>query len=114
VIRQIRELEAKRDAHAQATGSPTAMLMRLKSLGPEFAVVLHQAALFRNFKTRRQLAAYAGLAPSPYQSGTIDREQGISKAGNPRLRTQMIELAYLAKISARQCVEPLVPSTRRL
>ena len=34
----------------------------------------------------RPLAAYAGLAPTPWRSGTIDREQGISKAGNPRLR----------------------------
>ncbi len=40
-------------------------------------------------------AAYAGLAPSPWQSGTIDREQGVSKAGNPRLRTTMVQLAWL-------------------
>jgi transposase len=41
------------------------------------------------------VAAYAGLAPSPWQSGTINHEQGISKAGNPRLRTTMIELAWV-------------------
>jgi hypothetical protein len=29
---------------------------------------------------RRQIAAYAGLAPSPWRSGAIDREQGVSKA----------------------------------
>ena len=51
--------------------------------------------LFRGFSNRRQLAADAGLAPSPWRSGRIDREQGISKAGNPRLRTTMIELAWL-------------------
>ena len=39
--------------------------------------------------------AYAGLAPTPWQSGSIDHEQGVSKAGNPRLRTTMVELAWL-------------------
>ena len=51
--------------------------------------------LFRHFENRRQLAAYAGLAPSPWKSGSVDHEQGISKAGNPRLRTTMIELAWM-------------------
>ena len=40
-------------------------------------------------------AAYAGLAPTPWQSGSIDREQGVSKAGNARLRTTLIQLAWL-------------------
>jgi transposase len=35
------------------------------------------------------------LAPTPWQSGAIDREQGVSKAGNPRLRTTLIQLAWL-------------------
>ena len=43
---------------------------------------------------RRQAAAYAGLVPTPWKSGRIDHEQGISKAGNPRLRRTMIELAW--------------------
>jgi transposase len=95
VMRQIDQVEAERDANARASGSPTAMLMDLRTLGPEFSTVLYDEALFRTFKNRRQLAAYAGLAPSPWQSGTIAREQGISKAGNPRLRKQMIELAWM-------------------
>jgi transposase len=41
------------------------------------------------------VAAYAGLAPTPWQSGSVDHEQGVSKAGNPRLRTTMIQLAWL-------------------
>ena len=51
--------------------------------------------LFRSFGNRRQVAAYAGLAPTPWKSGSVDREQGVSKAGNPRLRTTMIQLAWL-------------------
>jgi transposase len=67
--------------------SPAALLMQLKGIGAEFATVLYLEGLFRHFENRRQLAAYAGLGPSPWKSGTIDHEQGISKAGNPRLRS---------------------------
>ena len=44
---------------------------------------------------RRQVAAYAGLAPTPWKSGSVDREQGVSKSGNPRLRTTMLQLTWL-------------------
>ena len=60
--------------------------MKLKGIGPEFATVLWLEALFRSFGNRRQVAAYAGLAPSPWQSGSLDRDQGIGKSGNSRLR----------------------------
>jgi transposase len=42
-----------------------------------------------------RLKAYTGLAPTPWQSGAVDREQGVSKAGNPLLRTTLIQLAWL-------------------
>ena len=71
------------------------MLTDLKGIGAEFATVLWSEGLFRNFANRRQVAAYAGLAPTPWQSGTVDREQGIAKSGNPRLRTTMLQLAWL-------------------
>ena len=70
-------------------------ILQLKGIGSEIASVLYFEGLFRSFGNRRQLAAYAGLAPTPWRSGTIDQEQGISKAGNPRLRSTMIELAWL-------------------
>jgi transposase len=69
--------------------------VQLKGIGPETAAVLWSEGLFRRFDNRRQVAAYAGLAPTPWQSGSIDREQGVSKSGNPRLRTTMVELAWL-------------------
>jgi transposase len=75
--------------------SPARQLMRLRGIGPEFAAVLWLEGFFRRFANRRQLAAYAGLAPSPWQSGSMNSEQGISKSGNPRLRTTAIELAWL-------------------
>jgi transposase len=72
-----------------------ARLLRLKGIGPETASVLAGEAFFRDFRNRRELASYAGLAPSPWQSGGIDHEQGISKAGNARVRKTMGQLAWL-------------------
>jgi transposase len=74
---------------------PGARLLRLKGVGPETASVLAGEAFFRDFRNRREVAAYAGLAPSPWQSGGIDHEQGISKAGNHRVRKTMGQLAWL-------------------
>ena len=51
--------------------------------------------MLQEIANRRQVAAYAGLAPTPWQSGSVAREQGVSKAGNPRLRTTMIQLSWL-------------------
>ena len=50
---------------------------------------------WRAIRNRRELAALVGLVPTPYNSGTMAREQGISKAGNPRVRALLIELAWL-------------------
>ena len=97
LISQIKALENERDellATDQAA-APAAMLMKLKGVGPEFGSVLWSECLFRSFDNRRQVAAYAGLAPSPWKSGKIDREQGVSKAGNPRLRATLIQLGWL-------------------
>lgn len=96
--RQIAAVEAERGALVQEEAqapTPAGLLMRLRGIGPEFATVLWLEGLFRRFENRRQLAAYAGLAPSPWRSGTVKGEQGISKSGNPRLRTTAIELAWL-------------------
>jgi transposase len=100
LLRQIAEVEAERDALAPTKGaavasSPAALLTRLKGIGPEFASVLYLEGLFRSFGNRRQVAAYAGLVPTPWKSGGIAHEQGISKAGNSRLRKTLIELAWL-------------------
>jgi transposase len=115
LLGQIKAVEAERDAlleaeraEAQETSEPKddqrsdntpppapRMLLDLKGVGPEFAFVLWHEGLYRHFDNRRQLASYAGLTPTPWQSGSIDREQGVSKAGNRRLRHAMIELAWL-------------------
>ena len=100
LLDQIKRAEAERDAllvaqQAAAPGPTGRMLLQLRGIGGEFAASLWLEALFRHFDNRRQLASYAGLAPTPWQSGSVDREQGVSKAGNPRLRTTLIQLAWL-------------------
>lgn len=97
ILSQIGDVEAARDAIAVDAGAlaPVNMLIQLRAVGPALANTLWTEALYRAFENRRQLAAYAGLAPSPWRSGKIDREQGISKAGNTRLRAALIELAWL-------------------
>ena len=70
-------------------------LLRLRGIGPEFASVLSSEAFYRSFANRREGAAYSGLAPSPWKSGGIDVERGISKAGNGRLRKTMVQVAWL-------------------
>jgi transposase len=50
---------------------------------------------YRSFNNRRQLASFAGIAPSPWSSGSVERDQGISKSGSSMVRTTMIELAWL-------------------
>ncbi|QND62241.1 IS110 family transposase (plasmid) [Mesorhizobium huakuii] len=98
-LQQIKSVETERDAMLspsdEGTPAPGAMLKNLKGIGPEFAGVLWSEGLFRTFSNRRQVAAYAGLAPTPWRSGSVAHEQGVSKAGNPRLRTTMIQLAWL-------------------
>lgn len=103
VLEQLKAVEAERDelleeavsAATPAAPAPAGLLMALKGIGPEFAGVLWSECLHRRFDNRRQLAAYAGLAATPWRSGSVAHEQGVSKAGNPRLRTTMIQLAWL-------------------
>lgn len=97
VMNQIQVIEAERDRALQIKSRDTigALLVRLRGIGPEIASVLCGEIFHRDFMNRREVASYAGLAPSPWKSGTIDIDQGISKAGNPRLRKTTIQLAWL-------------------
>ena len=66
-----------------------------EAITPQTAAVLMLEAFYRHFDNRRQVAAFAGLSPSPWQSGAVVHDQGISKAGQPQLRKTMVELAWL-------------------
>jgi transposase len=100
ILELIRELEAERAA-ALAAAPDEAMaqkitsLQRVRGIGANFSAVLVREVLYRSFANRRQLASYVGVAPMPYQSGGMDRDRSISRAGNPRARTTLIQLAWL-------------------
>jgi transposase len=49
---------------------------------------------WRHFDNRRQLASAIGITPTPYQSGDSEREQGISRSGNRRIRSLAVEIAW--------------------
>ncbi len=71
-------------------------LMLLTGVGWVGAWLLVMELLgWRAIANRRQLASLAGLVPAPFNSGTMVREQGVSKAGNRRVRALMIQLAWL-------------------
>ena len=102
VLKMIKTIEAERDAIALAGKSATHAnankiqdLIRLKSIGPEIGTTLVGEVFYRQFNNRQQLGSYVGLTPSHFQSGPMSRDQGISKAGNPKARSVMIELAWL-------------------
>jgi transposase len=70
-------------------------LLDLKAIGPMSATLFVREFFgWRQIKNRRELASLAGLAPTPYASGDSQREQGISKAGNRRLRWMAVEIAW--------------------
>jgi transposase len=100
VLELIRELEADRaKALEQAEVADTVInkiiaLQRIRGVGENFAAVLVREVFYRSFANRRQLASCVGITPMPYQSGGMDRDRNISRAGNPRATT-MIQLAWL-------------------
>jgi len=71
-----------------------AVLVRLRGIGPNDALLLGAELLCRDLRNRRQLASMAGLAPVPWASGAVDRDQGISKAGSPMLRRHLVQMAW--------------------
>jgi transposase len=98
VLELIREIEAER---ADAAAAPeevchkTAALARIRGVGENFAAVLTREVFYRRFDNHRQLGSYVGVAPMPHQSGAMDRDRRIGRAGNPRARKTLIQLAWL-------------------
>lgn len=73
-----------------------AKLFRVKSLGPRSSSVLAREMFgWRTFRNRREVGSLSGLTGTAYSSGDSTVEQGISKAGNKRVRYTMIELAWM-------------------
>jgi len=90
-----RDAVVKADKPASEADRKIRALAKLKGIGPEIATVLYNEVFYRQFANRRDVAAYVGLTPSLFASGDLRHDQGISKAGNPRARATMVELAWL-------------------
>jgi transposase len=100
VSQQIEEVVADRkEALADKSGRfPQAekvqLLATLGAVGETTATVLVAEVYHRSFETRRHVASFVGLAPSPYNSGDTDRDRGINKAGTKLARQTLVELAW--------------------
>jgi transposase len=99
VNRQIRDLEQERVKKIRDNETPhvdkVRRLLGLKGIGENGAwLLVEEFFAWRQIKNRRELGSLAGLAPTPYSSGESRREQGISKAGNRRVRWMMVQLAW--------------------
>lgn len=99
-VEQIKGLEKMQQQRTQRNDTPVMQqinqMMQLKSVGWQSSWLLTMEFFgWRNFRNRRQVGACAGLTPTPYASGESTREQGISKAGNRRVRSLMVELSWL-------------------
>jgi transposase len=99
VSRQIRELERARAEEVRKSEAPEVEqvrhLLNLKGIGENGAwLLVNELFAWRRFENRRQLGSLAGLTPTPYASGESRREQGISKAGNRRVRWMMVQLSW--------------------
>jgi transposase len=80
---------------AAAPASALRQLVQLKGVATTSAsVLLDEGLVWRAFRNRRQIGGLLGFAPTPYDSGESTREQGISRAGNNRLQTISIQLAW--------------------
>ena len=90
VLELIRELEADRARAMEearvddALVGKIAALQSIRGIGDNFAAVLTREVFYRSFDNQPQIASYVGITPMSYQSGGMDRDRSISRAGNPR------------------------------
>ena len=99
VEKQLKELESTMEKQLKTSNesvySQIQQLKNLKAIGDVSSWILIMEWFgWRKFKNRREVGAAAGLVGTPYDSGESQREQGITKAGNYRIRALMIELAW--------------------
>jgi transposase len=97
VAEQIATIDASQTATVQQAdpGSARARLVQLKGVATTSAsVLLDEGVVWRAFQNRRQIGGLLGFAPAKYDSGESERDQGIIRAGNKRLQSVMVQLAW--------------------
>ena len=96
---QLRTLEAEQQRRREQLQVPQIQailhLMGLRGIGLTGAWILVMEFFgWRDFHNRREVGCAAGLTGTPYDSGDSEHEQGISKAGNVRIRWLIVQLAW--------------------
>jgi transposase len=96
---QIRDLKREREQRVESGATPSlqkvSQLRTLYGIGPtsSWDFVMEMFG-WRNFKNRREVGAFPGLTPTPYDSGGSQHEQGISKTGRGRIRSLSIQISW--------------------
>jgi transposase len=95
----IARLEAERREQLRTSSDP--VVAQVRQLNEVRGIGINSAWLYgmeffgwREFRNGKQVGALSGLAPTPFQSGESEREQGMSKAGNRHVRAMAIEIAW--------------------
>lgn len=97
VVEQIATIDASQTTTVRQAepGSALARLVQLKGVATTSASVLvDEGVVWRAFQNRRQIGGLLGFAPAKYDSGESERDQGITRAGNKRLQSVMVQLAW--------------------
>lgn len=96
---QVVAVEAERDAALEnaeiaRAAAEAALLSQVKGVGTQTAFLLSVELFWRDFDRSKQVGAATGLVGTPFDTGGRQREQGIEKAGNRRVRTSLVQLAW--------------------
>jgi len=98
IQKQLSDVEQEKKKVLESDSEPVKkvwLLQNLKGIGPVSSwLLIFEFFGWRDFRNVKQVGSAAGLTPTPYNSGGSEREQGISKAGNRRIRAVMIEVAW--------------------
>ena len=107
---QIKEIEQQRAARLveakpaeERANAMVRLLTRVVGVGVETADMLTHEIFLRDLGDRRAVARYAGLTGSPDESGSRRRDRGLSRAGNPRVRRGMVQLAWRFLVFQKDC-----------
>jgi len=110
VENQIKEIEQQRMVRLdvakpdeERANGMVRLLTRVVGVGVETADMLAHEIFLRDLRDRRAVARYAGLTGSPDESGSKRRERGLSRAGNPRVRRGMVQLAWRFLVFQKDC-----------
>ena len=97
---QLYTLRKEQEVRLENADSPSlrmiTQLMTLRGIGmnSSWKFVMEMFG-WRKFRNRQKVDAFPGLTPTPYDSGGSQREQEINKAGNSRIRTLAVEMAWV-------------------